>query len=474
MFKKIDYKWKAFSAVGMSLVTMVMSMSMTAVALPSIAEYLEISLQVVSWVVIAHALTVTAVLLPFGRLSDLFGRKFFLCGGLFVFLIGSIMCMLSSSIIILVFSKVIMGIGGAMAQSVGTAIVVSIFTKNERGKGIGSQTTAVAIGGAIGPVVAGLILQFFEWQALFFTMFIMALISFIWAFLVLDDSKIGSFQTKDRKFDWVGAVFSGIVMFSLVISINNPFDGFLFYFVTIFFVTCFFIFLLLFIIVEKRSESPIIDLNLFLEPVFRYASITRVIGFVGRSSLFLLLPVYLINIRNLQPVFVGLLLLGSAVGMGIGAQMGGRLADIYGHRRFTIIGFLLAIITGVFIANFNIQTSLILIVIILLFNGFSMGVWATPNQLATMNSVTKEKYGSVGAFVNLTRNTGNVIGQALATSIISFVMIYKGFDVELSEVGKIPKTTDAFILGWEIAYIFVIIITFIGLISAIMTKPKNK
>jgi MFS family permease len=186
------------------------------------------------------------------------------------------------------------------------------------------------------------------------------------------------------------------------------------------------------------------------------------------------MPVYLINIRNLQPAFVGIILLGSAIGMGIGAQMGGRLADVYGHRRFTIIGFLLAIITGVFIANFNLQTSLILIVIILLFNGFSMGVWATPNQLATMNSVTKEKYGSVGAFVNLTRNTGNVIGQALATSIISFVMIYKGFDVELSEVGKIPKTTDAFILGWEIAYIFVIIITFIGLISAIMTKPKNK
>ena len=470
----IDYKWKAFSAVGMSLVTMVMSMSMIAVALPSISAFFGSSLQIVSWVVIANSLTVTAVLLPFGRLSDLLGRKLILTSGLLFFLIGSLMCMLANNIIFLIFSRVVMGLGGAMAQAVGTAIVVSVFKKNERGKGLGSQSTAVALGGALGPVVGGLILQFYAWQAVFICIFIMATISFIWCLLVLKDSKIGSPKVKDNKFDLIGAVFSGVAMFSLVLSMNNPFDGLLFYLVTLISFSIFLFFLIIFIQNQKKSESPIIDLKLFLDPVFRYASITRIIGFIGRSSLFILMPIYLINIRNLQPAMVGIILLGSAVGMGIGAQMGGRLADIYGHRRFTIIGFLLAIITGVFIANFNLQTSLILIVIILLFNGFSMGVWATPNQLATMNSVTKEKYGSVGAFVNLTRNTGNVIGQALATSIISFVMIYKGFDVELSEVGKIPKTTDAFILGWEIAYIFVIIITFVGLISAIMTKPKNK
>ena len=154
--------------------------------------------------------------------------------------------------------------------------------------------------------------------------------------------------------------------------------------------------------------------------------------------------------------------------------MGGRLADIYGHRRFTIFGFVLAIITGIFISQFEVNTSLIYIIVILILNGFSMGIWATPNQLATMNSIPKEKYGSVGAFVNLTRNTGNVIGQAIVISIISFVMALQGFDIELSEIGKIPNTVGAFIFGWEIAYIFVIIVTFIGLISAVMTKPKMR
>ena len=78
------------------------------------------------------------------------------------------MCGFSNSIGFLVASRVIMGVGGAMGQAVGTAIVVSVFPSSERGKGIASQTTAVAVGGALGPVFGGLILEFFDWQTLYF------------------------------------------------------------------------------------------------------------------------------------------------------------------------------------------------------------------------------------------------------------------------------------------------------------------
>ena len=102
-----------------------------------------------------------------------------------------------------------------------------------------------------------------------------------------------------------------------------------------------------------------------------------------------------------------------------------------------------------------------------------MGFWATPNQVATMSSVPRESFGTIGAFVNLTRNIGNVVGQALVVSVISLIMVSEGFNVQLSEVGQISGSTESFVFGWKIAYIAVIAITIIGLLSAILTKPQN-
>ena len=101
-----------------------------------------------------------------GRLSDLIGRKKTLVSGIGLFIVGSLICYLGESLFMLIFGRVVMGIGASMGQGVGTAIVVSVFPQNERGKAIGSLTTVVAIGSAGGPVMAGVLLQFFPWQVI--------------------------------------------------------------------------------------------------------------------------------------------------------------------------------------------------------------------------------------------------------------------------------------------------------------------
>jgi MFS family permease len=125
-----------------------------------------VTLREVSWIVIAFSLTVTALLLPMGRLSDLIGRKKTLVSGIGLFIVGSLVCYLAESLFMLILGRVVMGIGASMGQGVGTAIVVSVFPQHERGKAIGSHTTVVAIGSAGGPVMAGVLLQFFPWQVI--------------------------------------------------------------------------------------------------------------------------------------------------------------------------------------------------------------------------------------------------------------------------------------------------------------------
>jgi MFS family permease len=255
-----DYKWKAFLAVALSLFTMVMSMNITILALPVIARDFAVTLREVSWIVIAFSLTVTALLLPMGRLSDLIGRKKTLVSGIGLFIVGSLVCYLAESLFMLILGRVVMGIGASMGQGVGTAIVVSVFPQHERGKAIGSHTTVVAIGSAGGPVMAGVLLQFFPWQVIFLAVAVPAVLAFFLGLLILDDARIGSFQAEDTVFDWTGACLSALLMLFFVLTLNSPFPSENDFWILLIGIPGTLILLRTFIFWELKTGSPLLDL----------------------------------------------------------------------------------------------------------------------------------------------------------------------------------------------------------------------
>ncbi len=149
---------------------MVASMSMVFVGLSEIADHFDVTLRSVSWVVIAQGLTISALMMPMGRLADIIGRRKVHLIGLVLFGGGAVFTALAPTFGLLITARVVTAIGNSMGQSVGTAMVISVFPARERGSAIGSQTTAVALGGASGPIIAGLMLQWLPWQALFWAL----------------------------------------------------------------------------------------------------------------------------------------------------------------------------------------------------------------------------------------------------------------------------------------------------------------
>jgi len=141
-----SYKWKAFTAIGVAFVTQVMSQSMVFVALSSIAHDYGVTLRAASWVVVAQALTISALMMPMGRLADIIGWKRVHLGGLGLFGGGALMTALAPTFAVLILARVVMSVGSAMGQSVGTAMVVAVFPPEERGTAIGSQTTGTVPG----------------------------------------------------------------------------------------------------------------------------------------------------------------------------------------------------------------------------------------------------------------------------------------------------------------------------------------
>jgi MFS family permease len=465
-------KWLAFMAVGTSFVTSVMSVSMVFVALSAIADSFDITLRVVSWIVIAQALTISALMMPMGRLADIIGWKRVHLIGIVIYSVGAVGVALAPTFGLAIAARVVMSAGGAMGQAVGTAMIVAMFQPHERGNAIGSQTTAVAIGGASGPIIGGIVLQFAPWEALFLMLLVPMSVAFVLGSILLDDKRLQPNRVADRPpFDWGGALLSGLAITLLIITINNPraepwlspwILGGLFGSVLL---------IGAFIRWEMRVPSPMLDLTLFQNVPFRLAVLTRLLGFMGTVATRFLGPVYLITIRGLEEGIAGAILFLISFGMGIAAQGSGRLTDRFGSRPFTIIGFGVLATTALPMAFLTQTTPMEIVMVLLFFNGFGMGLWNVPNNSVIMGSVPASRLGVVSALTNLTRNVGNVVGQAIAAGVIVAVMAAQGFDIPLSQVARTEGASDAFIAGWRATYFMVTGYALLGMFLAFRTKP---
>ena len=446
---------------------------MTFVALGAIADDFDISLSTVSWVVIVQSLVISALMMPMGRLGDIIGRKRIHLLGLIFFASGAALTALAPTFGILIISRVITSIGNAMGQSVGTAIVISAFPSTERGKAIGSQTTAVAIGGASGPIFGGFVLQFLPWEALFIILLIPVAIAFFAAlFFLKSDSQSKTPDLVRSPFDGVGAFISAAAIVLLVVAINNPFG---FQWISTEMMIALGLFLLLaviFVIWELRIDVPMFQLRMFSNSNFSLAVSTRLLGFGGATAVRFIVPVFLISLLQLNEAVAGAILVLTSLGMAVGAQISGRMSDKFGPRPFAISGFVLAFITTLAMVFVGRDTSLVILGFILLFNGLSMGLWNVTNNTVIIGSVSDSELGVIGAFTNLTRNLGNVTGQALSASVVAGVMLSSGFDVPLNEIGNDLAAGDSFLTGTRVAYLLVSGITFISLVLAIFTKSS--
>ena len=469
-----SYKWKAFTAIGISFVTMVASASMVFVALSQIADDFNVTLRAVSWVVIAQGLTISAFMMPMGRLADIVGRRKVHLIGLVIFASGSVFTALAPTFGLLIVARVASAIGNSMGQSVGTAMVISVFPSSERGKAIGSQTTAVAIGGASGPIVAGLVLQFLPWEALFWMLTVPIGIAFVAGYFILDENRVSQRRSGERPpFDWVGAIVSGVTIVIAVILINNPFGVAVMSPLILGGAATTAGPIVLFIWWELRSDSPMLELRMFTNLIFTMAVVARFLGFLGTTAIRFLMPVYLLSLRDMGEAAAGGVLFLTSLGMGIAAQGAGRLGDRFGERPFAAMGFAILVVTSVAFLGFTVETALWQVMVVLLVNGLAMGLWNVPNNSIIMGSVPRESFGIIGAFTNLTRNVGNVAGQAIASAVVVGVMAADGFDIPLSEITGDPAASDSFMNGWRVAFILVTAFSLLGLLISIVTKPKH-
>ena len=474
------YKWWAFIAVAIGTFASVADQVGVNVALHPIAGHFNSDIPTVQWVVISYTLTISALLLPMGRLSDIVGLKRVYIVGSVVFALFGIGAAVSDNLGLLIGSRVIQGAGAAMTQGTGMAIVAASFPASERGKAIGLIMGVVSSGAIVGPALGGFLLDLFGWRAVFLVNVPLITLCVALCFAVLSDhdseGPAGS-GPKRSGFDWQGATLSTgmLLIFLLTITYAHRFgwDSPLILSGLVGFV----ILLAGFIWWELRTANPMLELRYFRLPVFSCGVSAAFLTFMGGISIFFLTPFYLQGVLGYTPTQTGLTLVPGAVCMLFLGPVSGRLSDRYGWRALTVSGLACISVSLFILSRLTVDSSLAVILSALILQSCGMGLFFSPNASSVLSSVSRESYGVISAFLNLVRNAGNVVSIAVATAIVTATMGAMGYEPSLSAVtqGGAEGVEHAFTTGLRYTYLGMSCLMLLAMgISALRGRPRTE
>lgn len=430
---RLDHRFRVLAVCAAGIFIAVFDTSSSIVALPTLAAELATDLPTAQWVILGNALTIAVLLVPMGRLSDLIGRKRIYVLGCCLFALGALLGAFASSIYALIGARVFVGVGSAMTQGTATAIVVGHFEAHERARMLGLQMTGVGLGAIAGPALGGFIVGTAGWRALFVITAVTMLAIAVAAQRTLKRRAKRPPQTGP-VFDLKGAaLFSTFLAAGLLTLTHAPEAGWLAMETFVGIGLCAAL-LLTFIVVERRQQEPMLDLALFRNGTFALGSLSAVVVFMGISAMRFLAPFFLQSVRGFSPAQVGLLLLPGAVVTAVASPFAGRLADRFGVRLFATVGF--AVTTaGVFMfAVLDTATPAWFMVGSLMVLALGMSAFSAPNSASIINSVDADSHGLAAGFINLSRNTGNVLGIAFATAVVTLMMARAGVPPSLAAV----------------------------------------
>jgi EmrB/QacA subfamily drug resistance transporter len=440
-------KWVYFSLVAVGVFMSTVDSSIVNLALPVIMKDFTQPLEVMEWVVVSYLLTISALLLTFGRLSDLRGRRWVYCRGFLIFTLGSLLCSVAQSIWLLIAARAFQGIGAAMLMACSPAIVVDVFPPAERGRALGMVGTVVAIGLTTGPALGGFILDHFSWRAIFYINIPIGLTASWAANRIL---KGGPADVGRREaFDFFGALLLALCLCAFLYLLSHlkelSHTPLLAVAIALGTVVAGGVFLWF----EGRTQHPIFNLSLFRLRLFILPVASAAILFAGLFTIVFLTPFYLLHPAGYDVDQAGLLMMVPFVFLSVISPLSGALADRIGSRLLCSVG-MLVLSTALFAFSWlGPDASTLQLIWRLALTGLGIAIFLPPNSAAAMGSVPPHQRGIASGTVATARNFGMVFGVALAGTV--FNLIFSRLSGGESLKVFRPELTPAFMTAFAIA-----------------------
>ena len=411
---RVQYKWMALSVTTLGAAMAAIDSSIVILALPSILRSLHSSLVSMTWVTMGYILMSCIALTICGRLADMFGRVRMYNLGFLVFTAGSVLCALAPTGLFLILFRLVQGAGAAMLIANSMAILTEAFPANERGRAMGINSVTWAMGGLLGPLFGGLILATTSWRWIFLVNLPIGVVGTVWGYVALREL---SHPEGRQRLDLPGIVFFAGGLFCLLFALTQSVSWGLLSPQLLTLLAGFVILQTLFILRERRTPAPLLDLSLFRSRIYSFTIAATTLETLAIFAINFLIVFYLQGVKGIAPLRAAFLILPLAAVQSLLSPIGGALSDRYGARFPASAGLALEAVGCVVLAALTPSSGYPILFFGLVLFGSGAGIVWTAQTNAAMGTAPVQRLGISSATLATFRQVGMVTSFALALAV---------------------------------------------------------
>lgn len=432
------YKWIVLSNTTLGTLLATINASIVLISLPAIFRGIGLNplrpanVGYLLWMLMGYLVVTAVLVVPFGRLGDMYGRVRIYNAGFVVFTVAAVALSFDpfsfdGGAVWLIAWRVVQGVGGAMLMASSSAILTDAFPANQRGMALGVNMVAAVAGSFLGLLIGG-VLSEINWQAIFWVGVPLGILGTLWSVRSLKE--LGA--CTPGRMDWAGTVTFGVGLTVLLIGITygiqpygdrstgwtNP---------AVLAATAAGLALLAaFVSIERRVAQPMVDVRLFRSTAFGMGNLAGLMSSVGRGGLQFMLIIWLQGIWlplhgfrfESTPLWAGIYMLPMTVGFLVAGPIAGALADRYGARPFTVAGMALMALSFVALVMIPVNFEYWMFAALLFLNGLGGGVFTAPNTAAIMSSVPPAQRGAASGVRATFFNPGSSLSIGIFFSLM--------------------------------------------------------
>jgi MFS family permease len=427
------YKWIALSNTTLGVLLATLDASITLIAMPAIFRGIHLDpLQPANsfyllWMILGFLVVSSVLIVSLGRLGDMYGRVKMYNLGFVIYTLASLLLTIDwmsgrAGATYLIVFRIVQGIGAAFLLANAAAIITDAFPANQRGMALGINNIVAVSGMFVGLVLGGLLAPI-DWRLVFLISVPVGLFGTVWAYLKLEERS----QPRRAPVDWWGNVTFALGLILIMVSVTygiRPYGASQTGWASprvIALLCAGVVSLVAFAAIEGHVENPMFRLPLFRIRAFTFGTLSTFLSAIARGGLMFMLIIWLQGIWLPEhgvdyvdtPLRAGLYMLPLTLGMLIAGPTSGYLSDRFGARWFATGGMLGSALAFVLLSLLPIDFSFSVFAAVLLLMGASMGLFASPNRAAVMNSLPPQDRGAGGGMNQTFQNSAQVLSVGI-------------------------------------------------------------
>jgi len=460
--------WLIFSLVAIAQFMVVLDISITNVALPTIKQTLHFSADSLQWVITAYALTFGGFLLLGGRAADLFGRRKTLLIGMLSFTTISFLIGISQSAFILIVLRALQGLAAALMSPSALSIVLTTFREgHERNRALGFWSTIATGGAAVGLLLGGALTQYLGWR---WDFFINVPIGLIVSFLISRVVPLHESEATHNDLDLPGAglVTSALVLLVFLISVAPQWGVFSPPILGLFALSI--LLLSAFIFNESRSNHPLVPLSIFKIRNVVGANLMMAPVAATMFGNFFLLSLYIQTVMHYSPVMTGLSFLPFPIVMGYTSSRIAGFVYKYGYKRFLIAGPLLVALSIGLLTRLPVDGNYFLNIFpSTVLMPLGMGITFMPIIAAATSGVSGDRAGLASGLINTSQQMGGALGLSILSGVAAAIT------ASSMNLGGLASLVQGYDRAFFVAVIFLLFAAFLAVtVIKEIKHPKDQ